>query len=377
MQEANISLYQKHGSTDKEYHAQLKPEGNGWDITMQNGRRGGTLTPRRKFETPVSYEVARKEYDKLVRSKVSDGYSEGEAGVAFQDSPFEARFTGNVPQLYNEASAEEVDSYYTDSDWVLQEKWDGHRRLTQRTGADIIGSNRKGLQVALPQPVVASFDCIADEGDVLFDGEILGGSLVVIFDVLIVNGKDIRNEPLKSRLVHLERIKAKLEAAGAEALMATYTARTEAEKRTHHAALKENAREGGMWKRLDGVYKPGRPSSGGNQMKNPFSFRATFIAGKMNKTKRSVKIFGLEKGKEVPLGNCTVPPNYDLPTEGALVDIEYKYVIPGGSVFQPRYKGMRDDVDREDCDVSRLRYKETPPGDEDEESEADAEVAVA
>jgi bifunctional non-homologous end joining protein LigD len=377
MQEASISLYQKHGSTDKEYHAQLKPEGDGWVITMQNGRRGGTLTPRRKFETPVSYEVARKEYDKLVRSKISDGYSEGEAGVAFQDTPFEARFTGNVVQLYNEANPEQVDGYFTDPNWILQQKWDGHRRMVQRTGSDIIGSNRKGLQVALPQPVVASFDCIADEGDILLDGEIMGGAVVVLFDVLIVGGKNIRNEPLKSRLVHLERIKSKLEAVGAEALMVTYTARTEAEKRTHYAALKANGLEGGMWKHLEGEYKPGRPSSGGNQMKDPFIHRGSFIAGKMNKTRRSVKIYGLKDGKEVLMGNCTIPTNRDLPKEGDIIDLDYKHVFVGGAVYSPRYVGVRDDIDSEDCDVSRLHYKEVPVGEEADDEESEAEAAVA
>ena len=372
MQEESISLYQKHGSTDKEYHAQLKAEDTGWVITMQNGRRGGTLTPRRKFEAPVAYEVAKKEYDKLVRSKISDGYSEGEAGVVYQATSLEERFTGNVPQLYNEVLPDEVEPYLADPAWGLQEKWDGHRRMVQRIGTEIIGSNRKGLRVPLPQPVVDSFVCLEDEGDVLFDGEILGGAVVVILDALVVNGKDLRSEPLEVRLTHLERIRTKLETAGVTGLFVLYTARTELEKRKLWVELKEKAREGGMFKRLDGDYKPGRPSSGGNQLKSPFSFRATFIAGKMNKTKRSVKVLGLDGGKEVPLGNCTIPPNYPLPAEGALIDIEYKYAFKGGSLFQPRYKGERDDLDRDACDISRLRYKETPPGEEDEDEEAAA-----
>ena len=368
MQAESISLYQKHGTTDKEYHAQLKPEGSGWVITMQNGRRGGTLTPRRKFEQPVAYEVAKKEYDKLVRSKKSDGYSEGEAGVAFQDVSFEARFTGNVPQLYNEATPAQVESYLADPAWWLQEKYDGHRRMIQRTGKDIIGSNRKGLQVALPQPIVDCLMYVEDEGDILLDGEIMGGSVLFIFDVLIVNGKDIRDEPLEARLVHLERIKAKLEAAGSQALFATSTARTEEEKRRLYAVLREKALEGGMFKRLNAPYKAGRPNSGGDQMKNPFIWRATFIAGKRKSGKRSVELFGVDGDQDVFLGYCTIPANHSVPPVGTFIDADYKYVYVGGAVAQARYVRERDDVDRADCAISKLHYKETPlEKDEDDE----------
>lgn len=370
MQAESISLYQKHGTTDKEYHAQLKTEGSGWVITMQNGRRGGTLTPRRKFEQPVAYEVAKKEYDKLVRSKKSDGYSEGIEGVQFQDVSFEARFTGNVPQLYNEATPKQVIGYLADPEWVLQEKYDGHRRMVQRTGTDVIGSNKKGLQVALPQPVVDCLSYLEDEGDLLLDGELLGGSLVV-FDVLIVNGRDIRGLPLEARLVHLERIKAKLEAAGADSLRATSTARTEEEKRMLYALLREKAREGGMFKRLDAPYTAGRPNSGGDQMKNPFIWRATFITGKQKSGKRSVELFGVDGDKTVFLGYCTIPANHAIPPEGAFIDCDYKYVYVDGAVAQARYVRERDDVDRADCAISKLHYKETPfeKDEEDEEQE--------
>lgn len=372
MQEESISLYQKHGTTDKVYHAQLKPEGDGWVLTMQNGKRGGTLTPRAKFEAPVSYVLAKKEYDKLVRSKISDGYSEGTAGMVFQGTSLEERFTGNVPQHYNEITEEEVDTYVSSPDWVLQEKWDGRRFQLQRKGAEVQGSNKKALRVPVSDVIASSLACVADEGDLLLDSELMGADLAVVFDVLVVNGVDIRNQPLNERLAHLERIKAKIEAAGVPGLMVVHTVRTVEEKRKHLAALRENAREGGMFKRIDGEYTSGRPSSGGNALKFPFAFRATFRAGKKKTAKRSIEVFGTDGDKMVALGHCTVPSNYPIPAEGALVDIEYKYCYPGGSLCQPRYKGERDDVDLGDCDISRLHYKETPQGASDEDDDSDA-----
>ena len=47
--------------------------------------------------------------------------------------------------------------------------------------------------------------------------------------------------------------------------------------------------------------------------------------------------------------------------------MRYLYAHPGGSLYQPVYLGPRDDVDREDCRLSQLKYKSADGGDDAED----------
>jgi hypothetical protein len=65
----------------------------------------------------------------------------------------------------------------------------------------------------------------------------------------------------------------------------------------------------------------------------------------------------------VEVGNVTIPPNFDIPPAGSLVDVRYLYARLGGSLYQPVYLGPRTDVDVADSAKS-LKFKQG----EDEES---------
>ena len=49
----------------------------------------------------MDYATAKKAYDKLVNEKLAKGYTAGEEGIPYQDTPAEQRSTGIVPQLLN------------------------------------------------------------------------------------------------------------------------------------------------------------------------------------------------------------------------------------------------------------------------------------
>ena len=64
-------------------------------------------------------------------------------------------------------------------------------------------------------------------------------------------------------------------------------------------------------------------------------------------------------GKSV--GNVTIPPNHDIPEIGQVVEIRYLYVMRvGGSLYQPVYLGIRDDVGIADCTVEQQGIKYRP-----------------
>jgi bifunctional non-homologous end joining protein LigD len=54
------------------------------------------------------------------------------------------------------------------------------------------------------------------------------------------------------------------------------------------------------------------------------------------------------------VGFCSCSAN---PPIGSVVDIKYLYAYKGGCLYQPSFKGIRDDVDPEECTTSKLKYK--------------------
>ena len=66
-------LYFQEGSSDKVYDARLETDGVGYSVYFSYGRRGGNMNEGYKVQDAPE-EVARKEYDKLIASKVKKGY---------------------------------------------------------------------------------------------------------------------------------------------------------------------------------------------------------------------------------------------------------------------------------------------------------------
>ncbi|VTU42256.1 MULTISPECIES: WGR domain-containing protein [unclassified Variovorax] len=357
MQAEKISLFYKDAKSNKEYHAQLEQKEPGWVVLFQYGPRGGTLTSGAKTKAPVGYEAAKKTYDKLVSEKVGKGYSPGEAGSAFVNTSMEERFTGVVPQLLNVIDEEQAQRLLDDPDWLMQPKYDGHRRLTQHTGTELLGINRKGLATGLPECVAKALAALEGHAPYVLDGELIGETYFV-FDILEWEGMDMKVQECGYRVSMLQAVQDLLKAAGAKQVAITGTAYTSEAKRALYAAVKSASGEGLVFKHRDAQYVPGRPNSGGNQLKRVFTHRATVIVGAQSTTKRSVSMVLLdEAGAEVDVGNVTIPPNHLIPAVRALAEVEYLYAFKGGSLFQPRYQGARDDVGTDACSLKQLVFK--------------------
>lgn len=115
-----------------------------------------------------------------------------------------------------------------------------------------------------------------------------------------------------------------------------------------------------MLKKKSAAYAPGRPASGGSQMKWKFIETCSIRVTTTHKTKRSVSLECLANDgiTPVPLGNVTIPSNFDIPTPGAIVNVEYLYLYDGGSLFQPVYKGVRTDQAQPD-QLHQFKLKST------------------
>ncbi len=115
---------------------------------------------------------------------------------------------------------------------------------------------------------------------------------------------------------------------------------------------------------MDAQYVPGRPNSGGAHLKLKFTASASCKVLGQNEGKRSVALaVRQEPGNGfVEIGNVTIPANVAIPPADALVEIRYLYAYPGGSLYQPVYLGVRDDIEHADA-VPSLKFKQ---GEDDE-----------
>lgn len=349
-----LDLECKSGSKDAVYHLQLEEVEGGFVVNYQNGRRGGTLASGTKTKSPVALEVARKAFDKVAKEKMTaqppyvrmDGSGESFQAVSAEMAE---KSTGLVPQLLNDVPDGQLEAVLRSDEFVGQVKIDGERRMVRATAKEVVGSNRRGLQVGLPACIVESLSGVECE----LDGEILGSRLF-LFDILSVGERDLRGMGFKARKKVLDSM---IELFGA-AVTVLPLAEGEAQKRMLVDRTKELGQEGAVFKHVDAPYTPGRPNSGGSQLRLKHWKDATVIVLGANADRRSVRMGVLDgQGAMVEVGSVTVPANRAIPADGSLLDVKYLYAFEGGDLFQPTFKSVRDDLVREEAKMSRLVFK--------------------
>jgi bifunctional non-homologous end joining protein LigD len=304
-----------------------------------------------KTSSPVDYDTAKRIYDKLVREKTGKGYTPGEDGTPYQHTAKAERVTGILPQLLNPIEEEEVQRFIKDPAWCMQEKKDGRRILVQKQGAAIHGINKKGLLIGLPSPIVLQTGKL--DRDVIIDGEMVG-DVHYAFDLLQLGGDSLATHPYYTRLDLLTKL---LDVPFVTMIELVETAFTPAEKAVLFNKLKQERREGVVFKRLMAPYIPGRATRGGDQLKFKFCATLSAVVSKVN-AQRSVEIRLLNGKGWVPCGNVTIPANQSVPKAGAVVEVKYLYAFKESNVlYQPVYLGVRADVEQHECVVSQLKFK--------------------
>jgi len=345
-----VTLYYREGSSDKVYQAAIEPAGDLFVVNFAYGRRGSTLATGTKTSSPVDYDTAKKIHTKLVSEKKAKGYAEGEDGTPYQHTDKQA--SGILPQLLNAIEEAEVEKFLRDDDYCAQEKHDGRHLLVRKQDDDIEGINKKGFIVGLPQTVATDLRRLP--GSFIPDGESIGDNYHA-FDMLELNGKNLRPLPYRLRLVRL--VNLLLSTANHPHIRLVETAFTTDQKTELWERLRRENREGIVFKRLDAPYTPGRPNSGGAQLKFKFVATLSAIVAKVN-TKRSVEISLFNGRSLVSCGNVTIPANHEIPKVGVVVEVRFLYAFrESGVLFQSVYLGLRTDVDTDECNVSQLKYK--------------------
>ncbi|WP_061226043.1 WGR domain-containing protein [Leptospira interrogans] len=346
-----ISLYYQGDGSDKVYHVNIDPEGDGYVVHFAFGRRGSSLQTGTKTSKPVSYEAAQKIMRQLVNSKMAKGYTEIESGAPYLHSTKEERVSGVHCQLLNPIDEEELSTYVENDQYGAQEKLDGNRMMIRKIGDNVEGINRKGLIIAISQ--ILHDHSLSFSEDFILDGEVIG-DVFFPFDIFSKDGKDIQHLPYQERYAILESILKDQD----EIFHIVKLVKSTKGKKVLLEELREKQKEGIVFKDLNAPYKAGRPSSKGSQIKFKFYETATVSVETVN-LKRSVSMRLYNGNEWVSVGNVTIPVNFAIPKENDIIEVRYLYAYKGGSLYQPTYLGVRTDADGNDCDLKQLKYKNT------------------
>ena len=352
----HITLYYREGTSDKVYQCAIEAAGTRFVVNFAYGRRGSTLNTGTKTNVPVDWDSAKRIYDKLVKEKTSKGYTQGPDGTPYHNSPKAELFTGLLPQLLNPIEEPEMNRLLTSDEHCMQEKFDGRRLLLQKRADQVTGINKKGLAVGLPDSVVQSAQSLP--GNLLLDGECIGDRFFV-FDLLSTPTGDLRAQPYRQRLVELYSLIA---SAQPRFITLVPTAFTSEEKQRLLQQLIAARKEGVVFKHLQASYTPGRPNTGGPQLKHKFYATLSAVVAKIN-AQRSVEIRLLGDDGWQTAGNVTIPSNHAVPSVGTVVEVRFLYAYrESGVLYQPLFLGPRSDVDPSECLATQLKFKADEEG---------------
>ncbi|MBN8924170.1 MAG: WGR domain-containing protein [Rhodanobacter sp.] len=353
------------GGSQKFYEIILEQSGQADDykVITRYGRIGAAGNTAPKFEH-LTHAQAERERDKLVREKERKGYQViRRTGPASQTPsvPPSAPAAPAVPtaarvdvdlQLAAPAALD-ADALIEARGYLMQEKHDGVRAvLSVQAGVPIL-TNKRGRALDVPESVAAfAAAALMDAGETVLDGELVGERLY-IFDILMLRGEDMRSDGFRRRYATLEGLL--LPHAEHVTLSPAFSFPTS--KRANYDALLAAGAEGVVFKSGSAPYTAGRSAANGDCLKVKFVESATVRIKAQHPTKRSVSIEMLDGDTWVDVGNVAIPANRPIPAVGALCETHYLYAYRGGSLYQPVYKGERDDVSDADCGIGQLKFK--------------------
>jgi bifunctional non-homologous end joining protein LigD len=366
----SIKLFFQEGSSDKVYNATLIDEGDGkHTVEVEWGRRGAKLS-RGKKAVKVPLAAAEKAYAKLVREKTSKGYEElTEIAQPQAVAPPEGQGSGSrvtgvrerigaAAQLLNPINPDELAGLFADDRVIAQQKVDGNRVLVY-IDEQIRASNRAGQLTTIHTTIVEALDSIPS-GTVI-DGELVAGPegpIYWLFDVLQIAGEDLRGLGYLDRW---QRLDAEIEPAIDHPIRILDYAQGHAAKQALHDRLFAASAEGIVFKRHDAPYVPGRPSSGGAQLKHKFIKSADVVIIENAGNAYRMAVYDGDALREVGkvFAGTTNESRADLDArlgagEQPIAEVRYLYATDDEQLYQPVFVRLRDDKLARDCSRSQL-----------------------
>jgi len=367
----SIRLFFQEGASDKLYNADIvEDDDKTYSVRVQWGRRGRKLNEGKKA-LGATLEQAERAYQKVVRDKTRKGYEEiaddvspaavappvgegsgSKAGVGGREK------VGTAAQLLNAIDADRGEALIADDAYIAQQKFDGMRLLLHvREQGLLVATNRGGEATGL-EPKIAATAAKLPSGTIL-DGELVSGGkgpTYWVFDLIEHDAEDLREEE------YLVRYGWLLELGLKAPFRVVPTARTTKAKRSLLRKLETARAEGIVFKRADAPYTPGRPASGGAQLKYKFVKTADVLitANAGNAYQMTVLDDG---GVRRDVGKVFAGTTNDsrktldeLLAAGTepVSEVQYLYATDADQLFQPVFCRIRHDKPGEQCRLSQL-----------------------
>ena len=136
--------------------------------------------------------------------------SEKESAKPYQETGGEGEDSGIRCQLLNPVDESELSGLLGNDTHCLEEMFDGRHLLIRKTGSELIGINRMGTIVAIPDAIADAIPVAIEEGvgdavvDCLIEGVVVG-DIFHILDVLESDGIDCRQHRYAERQAMLFR----------------------------------------------------------------------------------------------------------------------------------------------------------------------------
>lgn len=254
----------------------------------------------------------------------------------------------------------EIIKYINDPEWVAGEKIDGHRVLVVKSGTAVRYLNRGGDTRQHPTPKALGDLVSVLPFDGVIDGELLDG-VFHAFDLPSVtfNGDTLISPltPYQERYDLLANVIERWQPAG-KGVRLVPNAVTTAEKIALLEWAERESREGVMFKRTSGRYRPGVRSP--DCLKWKFIDDADCVVIDVGFGGRSNLVLGAyrRKGdpKPVEIGHCTaLAGNGHLAKPGDVVTVQYAHFSKGERLVQPTRPRIRTDKAAVDCTFDQFR----------------------
>jgi bifunctional non-homologous end joining protein LigD len=139
-----------------------------WTVRTKWGRRGSALQSDVKADG-VTYEKAKRVYDRILREKTSKGYQISQA-TTNGDTPISVGLpvskepSGHIPELLTPIEEEEALRLAEDVSWWFQQKFDGRRLAVQKADGKYSAINKLGQIVPIDSRLTGPLDLVQAKG---------------------------------------------------------------------------------------------------------------------------------------------------------------------------------------------------------------------
>jgi len=248
-----------------------------------------------------------------------------------------------IPQLLTEIDESEIERFLTDDDYGAQEKKDGRHLTLQLLNDQFFVRNKKGIASSC-EPLFESSLRAQSSTRILIDGEHIGNNFWVWDALELV--QDLRN------LSYIDRCARLWATTFGPAIKIVPLSIGTQSKRDLYNSLKTAGKEGIVFKKLSGIFRPGK---GDDQFKFKFYSECSVIVvpGRPGKASIGMELLDANGNREF-VGYCSCNRN---PPIGSIAEIKYLYAYHGGCLYQSAFKELRDDVDISECTTAQLKYK--------------------